>query len=97
MKSFSRIFDPLAAMFTIDYEKRLTRMLQLDLYEAKRHYFSAVQAKQRYDTELQHAQLRVNTLTELLAKQKETENGKTSLSPTIVVTSTYGSAGRSGV
>lgn len=97
MKSISRIFDPLVSMFTIDYEKRLTRMLQLDLYEARKKYFNAVQAKQQYDTELMHAETRVNTLTELLAKQKETENGKTSLSPTITVTSTYAASVRPGV
>jgi exonuclease VII small subunit len=97
MKSISRIFDPLMAMFSIDYEKRLTRMLQLDLYEAKKQYIMAIQAKQRYDTELTHAETRVNTLTELLNKQKETENGENSLSPTITVTPTYAPSVRSGV
>jgi hypothetical protein len=97
MKSITHIFDPLMAMFKIDYEKRLTNMLQLDLYEARKVYFKAVQIKQRYDTELTHAETRVNTLTELLNKQKETENGKNSLSPTITVTSTYASGVRPGV
>lgn len=97
MKSITHIFDPLMAMFRIDYEKRLTAMLQLDLYEARRVYFKAVQVKQRYDTELTHAETRVDTLTELLKKQKETENGKTSLSPTIAVTSTYAPSVRPGV
>lgn len=89
MKSIKHIFDPLVSLFKIDYEGRLTAMLQMDLYEARKTYFKAVQAKQRYDTELTHAETRVNTLAELLAKQKETENEKTSLSTTIAVTSTY--------
>lgn len=97
MSKFTHIFDPLVSMFKIDYEKRLTNMLKLDLYEARKKYFMAVQAKQRFDTELMHAETRVNTLTELLNKQKETENGENSLSPTIAVTSTYASSGRSGV
>lgn len=97
MSKFTHIFDPLVSMFKIDYEGRLTNMLQLDLYEARKKYFAAVQAKQRFDTELVHAETRVDTLTELLNKQKETENGKTSLSPTITVTSTYAASVRPGV
>lgn len=89
MKKISHIFDPLMAMFKIDYEKRLTNMLQLDLYEARKVYFKAIQMKQHSDTQLVHAETRVNTLTELLNKQKEAENAEISLSTTIAVTPTY--------
>ena len=87
------IFDPIMAMFKIDYEKRLSNMLELDLYEARKHYIKAIQHKQNADTELVYAETRVRTLTELLAKQKEIENGKTSLSNTIAVASTYAASG----
>ena len=94
MKKISHIFDPLMSMFKIDYDKRLTSMIQLDLYEAKKVYVKAIQMKQHSDTQLVHAETRVNTLTQLLAKQKEAENAKNSLSTTIDVATTYSTGGR---
>lgn len=94
MKKISHIFDPLMAMFKIDYDKRLVDMLQLDLYEAKKVYIKAIQMKQHSDTQLVHAETRVNTLTELLAKQKETGNAKNNSSATIDVTPTYPTGSR---
>jgi hypothetical protein len=76
MKSITHIFDPLMSMFKIDYEKRLTAMLTMDLYEARKKYINVLQAKQHMDTELAHAETRVSTLTKLLAEQKEVENDK---------------------
>lgn len=89
MKSISHIFDPLMSLFKIDYEKRLTAMLEIDLYEARKHYIKAIQAKQHSDTTLVHAETRVRTLTDLLNKQKEIGNDKNSLNATIAVASTY--------
>lgn len=94
MKKISHIFDPLMAMFKIDYDKRLVGMLQLDLYEAKKVYFKAIQMKQHSDTQLVHAETRVNTLTELLAKQKVTGYVKNNYSATIDVTPTYPTGSR---
>lgn len=82
MKSITHIFDPLMSLFKIDYEKRLTAMLTMDLYEARKDYINVLQAKQNADLRLAYAETRVSTLTKLLTEQKEVENAKNSLSLT---------------
>lgn len=82
MKSITHIFDPLMSMFKIDYEKRLTAMLTMDLYEARKDHINVLQAKQNADLRLAYAETRVSTLTKLLTEQKEVENAKNSLSLT---------------
>ena len=71
------------SLFKIDYEKRLTAMLTMDLYEARKDYINVLQAKQNADLRLAYAETRVSTLTKLLTEQKEVENDrKNSLSLT---------------
>lgn len=73
-KSIKDIFNPIHRFFKIDFEGRITRDIELSLYESKRSYIQAIQEKQYWDSQLEYHKLRLNTLTEMLSTQKGEAN-----------------------
>ena len=63
--------NPFAKAFTPNYENNILKALEENLYDARRGFMVAVEAKQRADATLQYSTTRVEYLTNALAKHKE--------------------------
>lgn len=70
--------NPFAKLFTPNYEDNILKALEENLYDARRGFMVAAEAKQRADATLQYSTTRVEYLKEALAKHKEANEIKTS-------------------
>lgn len=79
------IFTPFAKFFKIDFNERLNRTVELDLYQAKLDFIKATQNKQYWDANLKYHVGRVEALVELASKMKGSEDAENSSITTINV------------
>ena len=72
-------------LFEINYEKKILKSLEVSLFNARKAYILAIEAKQHADATLNYSTTRVDYLNKAVADQKEVYNAKnyTSTLPTI--------------
>ena len=62
--------NPITKLFVPDYEKNITKTLEENLYDARKSFIAATEAKQRADATLTYITNRVDTLLKTVAEHK---------------------------